>query len=167
MLAPANFGSPLAHRGKSFLGSLVKGRWKVGDLLETGKQLLHGLELGSPFQWELAHHDLIIKNPYFNAEQIQLSVLVGIEDYNGIRGWINKPGTDGTVVIAGTSLDSAKLVLDFSKPESSSSKGEKDSYKPYKWEMKNPPKDFAFSVLKGLDHGSIVEDFGRGTSLDV
>src|SRR6056297_3846219 len=47
MLAPANFGSPLAHRGKSFLGRLVKGRWKVGDLLEVGRNLLDGLELGS------------------------------------------------------------------------------------------------------------------------
>src|SRR5436190_15229168 len=43
MLAPANFGSPLAHRGKSFLGSLVKGRWKVGDFLEVGQQILNDL----------------------------------------------------------------------------------------------------------------------------
>ena len=59
MLAPANFGSPLAHRGKSFLGQLFKGRWKIGDLLEVGRQLLDGLELGSSYQWELAHRDLL------------------------------------------------------------------------------------------------------------
>lgn len=166
MLAPANFGSPLAHRGKSFLGSLVKGRWKVGDLLETGRQLLHGLELGSPFQWELAHHDLIIKKPYFNANQIQLTILVGIKDYNGIRGWINKPGTDGTVVIAGTSLDSAKLVLDFSKPEKTPMETGETVYMPYQWQIENPPKDFAFGILDGLDHGSIVEACGSTLPLN-
>lgn len=67
MLAPANFGSPLAHRGKSFLGSLFKGRWKIGDLLEVGRHMLDGLELASPYQWELAHRDLLIgadRRPY-------------------------------------------------------------------------------------------------------
>src|SRR5690606_23518735 len=81
MLAPANFGSPLAHRGKSFLGSLFKGRWKIGDLLEVGRNLLDGLELASPYQWELAHRDLLVDEPYFNREQIQLTILVGIDDY--------------------------------------------------------------------------------------
>lgn len=87
MLAPANFGSPLAHRGKSFLGRLVKGRWKVGDLLEVGRKLLDGLELASPYQWQLAHHDLFTDNTsYYNRNQIQLTILTGIEDYTGLRG---------------------------------------------------------------------------------
>lgn len=155
MLAPANFGSPLAHRGKSFLGSLVKGRWKIGDFLEVGRQLLDGLELASPYQWELAHRDLVIQAPYYNAEQIQTTILVGVEDYRGLRGWVNKPGTDGTVVIAGTSLDSAKLVLDFSKP---TIKGE--AYNPFEWSLTDPPDEFGFGVLEKLDHGSIVGDVG-------
>src|SRR5688500_17382935 len=117
MLAPANFGSPLAHRGKSFLGSLVKGRWKVGDLLEVGRRFLDGLELGSPFQWRLAHEDLLLDKPLYRAAGIQVTVLVGVKDYEGVRGWVNKPGTDGTVVIAGTSIDTAKLVLDFCHPK--------------------------------------------------
>lgn len=146
MLAPANFGSPLAHRGKSFLGSLFKGRWKIGDFLEVGRELLNGLELASPYQWDLAHKDLLVKNPYYNRNQIQTTVLVGIEDYDGIRGWVNKPGTDGTVVIAGTSLDSAKLTLDFSDPN-----------QPGKWMITNPKDDFAFAVLENLDHGSIID----------
>ena len=150
MLAPANFGSPLAHRGKSFLGHIFKGRWKIGDFLEVGKRLLYGLELGSPYQWNLAHRDIIIKKPYYNSTQIQTTILVGIDDYEGLRGWVNKPGTDGTVVIAGTSLDSAKLVLDFSKP-----RDKRLNYKPYNWTITNPSDDFAFGVLEGLDHGSI------------
>ena len=155
MLAPANFGSPLAHRGKSFLGSLFKGRWKIGDLLEVGRHLLDGLELASPYQWELAHRDLLIDAPYFNDDQIQLTILVGVQDYTGLRGWVNKPGTDGTVVIAGTTLDTVKVRLDFSR--------DKDpgvEYTPFEWETTETVADFGFAVLAGLDHGSIVGEVG-------
>lgn len=151
MLAPANFGSPLAHRGKSLLGGLVKGRWKVGDLWEVGRQVLDGLELASPYQWELAHRDLFLPRPYYNAHQIQTTILVGAQDYEGLRGWVNRPGTDGTVVIAGTSIDSAKLVLDFSAQGA-----------PAEWTVTNPPDEFAFGVLEGLDHGSIVDQVAPG-----
>lgn len=148
MLAPANFGSPLAHRGKSFLGALFKGRWKIGDFLEVGRKLLDGLELASPFQWKLAHRDLLISDPYFTSKDIQVVILVGSSDYEGIRGWINKPGTDGTVVISGTPLNSAKILLDF-VPQLG-----KDAFK---WQVTKPLDDFAFAVLDGLNHGSIVE----------
>jgi hypothetical protein len=158
MLAPANFGSPLAHRGKSFLGSLFKGRWKLGDLLEVGRRLLDGLELASPHQWLLAHRDLLVDRPYYNAKQVQLTILVGVQDYAGLRGWVNKPGTDGTVVIAGTSLDTAKLVLDFSKEKEVPS----DGYTPFRWEQTNPPDEFGFAALEGLDHGSIISDAAGG-----
>lgn len=157
MLAPANFGSPLAHRGKSLLGSLVKGRWKVGDLLEVGRQLLSGLELGSPYQWKLAHDDLFTKDCCYNAAGVQLTILVGAEDYGGLRSWVNKPGTDGTVVISGTPLNSLKLVLDCCKPAS----GAGPSYVPYDWQYRTTPCDFAWAVLDGLDHGSIVDDAGK------
>jgi hypothetical protein len=149
MLAPANFGSPLAHRGKSFLGRLVKGRWKVGDLLEVGRKLLDGLELASPYQWQLAHHDIFTgKDSYYNRNQIQLTILTGIEDYAGLRGWVNKPGTDGTIVIAGSTINSVKLKLDFSNPD-----------KPHEWKQIDTTDDFCFGVLPNLDHGSIVSSF--------
>ncbi|MEX0646570.1 MAG: hypothetical protein WEA56_00750 [Balneolaceae bacterium] len=159
MLAPANFGSPLAHRGKSFLGNLVKGRWKIGDFLEVGRRLLDGLELASPYQWQLAHHDLFsAEKSWFNKDQIQLTIMTGIEDYAGIRGWVNKPGTDGTVVISGTSLDSIKLTLDFCDPKT-----------PYEWTETKTAHDFCFGVLAGLDHGTIVSDFEkeRGRIIDL
>lgn len=152
MLAPANFGSPLAHRGKSFLGSLVKGRWKIGDMLEVGKKILDGLELASPFQWSLAHKDLLIKDPYFNSNQIKVTILVGDKDYEGFRGWVNKPGTDGTVVISGTNLDAVKLTLEFVKPDI-----EAKTYQPYKWSGSMNVCDIAFGIVSGYDHGSIVE----------
>jgi hypothetical protein len=160
MLAPANFGSPLAHRGKSFLGSLFKGRWKVGDLLEVGRQLLDGLELGSPYQWHLAHRDLLSGLVPYSSERIQVTILVGINDYDGMRGWVNKPGTDGTVVISGTSLDTLKLILDCTK-----GKKEGDAYTPYQWSTERPIETFAWAVLPGLDHGGIVEDAGTSGSL--
>lgn len=153
MLAPANFGSPLAHRGKSFFASLLRGRWQFGNFLETGKRILEGLELGSPYQWQLAHGDLICKNPYFSGKRIQTTILVGIEGFTGMAQVVNQPGTDGTVVIAGASIDSAKLVLDFSKPSEESIRTE---YNPYQWAIDNPKDEFAFGVLQGLDHGSIV-----------
>jgi len=154
MLAPANFGSPLAHRGKSFLGSLVKGRWKVGDLLEVGRNVLNGLELGSPFQWSLAERDLLREQSYYTPDAIQTTILVGIEDYDGLRGWVNKPGTDGTVVIAGTSLDTAKVELDFCQ----------SGVSPYTWTYADGPSSFGFGVLQGLDHGSIVDELSKSTS---
>ncbi len=162
MLAPANFGSPLAHRGKSFLGALAKGRKSIGNFLEVGQEILAGLELGSPFQWALAHRDLLIDAPYFNAHQIQTTVLVGIEPYPEWKGlFINKPGTDGAVVIAGTSLDTAKLTLDFSETVVPSS----IHGRPYRWDWSNATEDVAFGVLQGCNHSSIitVEALGRMT----
>ena len=55
MLAPANFGSALAHLGRSMLSRVAKG-WRTG--FETGDEMLYALELGSPYQWQLAQQDL-------------------------------------------------------------------------------------------------------------
>src|ERR1039458_1437592 len=55
MIAPANFGSKLADVGQTILGRVVKG-WDQG--FHTGKLMLDGLALGSPFQWDLASLDL-------------------------------------------------------------------------------------------------------------
>ncbi|TCC99928.1 esterase/lipase family protein [Pedobacter psychroterrae] len=159
MLAPANFGSPLAHRGKSFLGSLVKGRWKIGDFLEVGRKILDGLELASAFQWSLAHKDLLISNPYFNCEQIKVTILVGMKDYEGLRGWVNKPGTDGTVVISGTNLNAVKLTLEFVKPVGT------ETYTPHRWSGKKSVCDLAFGILPNHDHGTIVEQATTDSNL--
>jgi len=157
MLAPANFGSPLAHRGKSFLGSLVKGRWKVGDLFEVGQLLLDGLELASPFQWQLAHQDLFSSNSPFASNLIQCTVLVGGSDYAGLRGWINKPGTDGTVIISGTHLNTTKLVVDYTQNHN----GAKFK-RPVRHESSTRALRSGFGILKNLDHGSIVENAAAG-----
>ncbi|WP_457621680.1 esterase/lipase family protein [Persephonella sp.] len=147
MLAPANFGSPLAHYGKSLLGRVFKGRYKFGDLFEVGRKLLNGLELASPYQWKLAHLDLLVESPYFNRNQIQTFIFVGNKGYSGLRKLANKKGTDGTVVVCGANLNPVKFIFDFSKEGKAL-----DIYvKDYKF-------DTAFAVLRNYDHGSIVED---------
>jgi hypothetical protein len=118
----------------------------------SGKKILDGLELASPFQWSLAHKDILVNDPYFNSDLIKVTILVGDKDYDGIRGWVNKPGTDGTVVISGTNLDTVKLTLEFVKPTFDAK-----IYKPYKWSGSKSVCDIAFGVISGYDHGSIVE----------
>ncbi|MGV8364783.1 alpha/beta hydrolase, partial [Pseudomonas aeruginosa] len=68
MLAPANFGSPLAHKGRSFIGRVLKG-WNrfVG---QTGTQVLKGLELGSPYSWQLAERDLFGAEAWYGAGRL-------------------------------------------------------------------------------------------------
>ncbi len=147
MLAPANFGSPLAHYGKSLLGMVFKGRYKFGDMFEVGRRLLNGLELASPYQWNLAHRDLLVEKPYYNRNQIQTFIFVGNKGYGGLRKLANKKGTDGTVVVSGTNLNPVKFILDFSKEG-----------RPVDIYIKNYRYDTAFAVLKNYDHGSIVDD---------
>lgn len=161
MLAPANFGSPLAHRGKSFLGSLVKGRRGLRDFLEVGRQILSGLELASPYQWWLAGRDLLDEEPHFHPERIQLTVLCGAEEYSGFRSLMSHEGTDGTVVISGAPLNSLKFVLDPRSPDSTAEKRD-----PYRWVELGNPTRAAFGVLPGHDHGSVVDAFGESDAED-
>jgi hypothetical protein len=154
MLAPANFGSPLAHRGRSFLGSFIKGQKNLPNLLEVGRQLLDGLELASPYQWAMAHRDLLVDQPLYGSEGIHLTILVGADGYTGLRGWVNKPGTDGTVVIAGTHVNTLKCMLDCTKPADDG-----EEYQPYSWSQRKAVDDVAWGVLPGHDHGSIISRF--------
>ncbi len=66
-LAPATWGSPQAHKGRTWLGALVKGGKTLGpDFLNAGDRVLEGLELASPFTWDLAHIDLLGPEPYYD-----------------------------------------------------------------------------------------------------
>lgn len=112
MLAPANFGSPLAHTGRSFFGRAVKG-WKGTRLFETGSHILRGLELASPFTWNLAMTDLLSDERYFGPGSVLCTVLTGNAGYKGISAIANKAGTDGTVRVACANLNTHKLSIDF------------------------------------------------------
>jgi len=116
-LAPATFGSPLAHKGRSFLGRIFKGRKELGpDFMEAGDKVLDGLELGSAFTWKLSHIDLLGPHQMYGPESDTPFVFTfcGNHGYGGLRSLVNEPGTDGTVRWAGCALDTRKISLDLS-----------------------------------------------------
>ncbi len=66
-LAPATFGSPMAHKGRSWLGAMFKGGRELGpDFMEAGDQVLAGLELGSQYTWDLAHRDFLADSAVYS-----------------------------------------------------------------------------------------------------
>ena len=144
MLAPANFGSPLAHKGKAFYGRIIKG-WRTG--LQTGKVLLNGLEVGSPYSWELAERDLLSGKYWYGKHRIKATVLVGNEGYDGVRAAANEDGSDGTVRISTANLNAVKMSIDLSRPGESP-----------KEVIRGMPAGhrIAFGILDGDDHGSII-----------
>ncbi|MCB1633100.1 MAG: hypothetical protein KDI51_00850 [Xanthomonadales bacterium] len=113
MLAPANFGSHLAHKGTSFLGRVVKG-FKSKRLFHTGANILAGLELASPFSWELAMLDRFdAQRRWYGPGRVLATVLVGTAGYSGISAAANADGSDGTVLVSTAQLNPAMLELDF------------------------------------------------------
>ena len=152
MLAPANFGSPLAHTGRSVIGRAVKG-WKGSRLFETGAQILKGLELASSYSWELAEQDLFSADAPLGDGSLLCTVLVGNSGYSGIAAVANKPGTDGTVRVSTANLQAARMLIDFShQPDAA----------PRIDYQEAPAQGLAFAIVDGEDHGSITAK-GRGT----
>ena len=88
MLAPASFGSPLAHRGQSWLAAVFRGERQLGpDFLETGHRVLSGLELASRYTWELAHRDLSRDDAIYDASPDSPFpfVFIGLSDYGRLK----------------------------------------------------------------------------------
>jgi len=112
MLAPANFGSPLAHKGRSFVGRIVKG-FKSERSFHTGTHILKGLELASPFSWDLAHRDRFGSETWYGPGRVLCTVLVGTAGYSGISAAANENGTDGTVRVSTAHLNPALVNFDF------------------------------------------------------
>lgn len=124
-LAPATWGSPLAHMGRSWLGAIVRGNKQFGpDFLNAGDKVLDALELGSKFTWDLSHRDLLNPAPLFTTgpESPYVAVFIGNQGYPGIKELIDKPGTDGTVRWAGCALNTRKISVDLRKADVSSSR---------------------------------------------
>lgn len=159
MLAPANFGSKLAHVGRSMLGRIFRGvktRFKTG--LETGAEMLHALELSSPFQWDLAQADLFVSDAtdtpvFYGPEGVRPFTIVGTHPYPDlISKLINENGSDGTVRVAAANLNAYGRTVDFSgdprhlmAPEVS------------EWKKRGGDDNlFPLAVLPDRDHGSIV-----------
>jgi hypothetical protein len=117
-LAPATWGSPQAHKGRTWLGALVKGDKQPGpDFLNAGDEVLDGLELGSRFTWDLAHVDLLGDAPYYDRgkDTPYVCVFIGNTPYEGLSSVANDPGTDGTVRWAGCGLNTRKISIDLTR----------------------------------------------------
>jgi hypothetical protein len=117
-LAPASWGSPLAHLGRSWLAAILRGNRQFGpDFLNAGNRVLSGLELGSKFTWDLAHRDLLCESPLFTTSPASpyVAIFIGNQPYGGIKELVDKPGTDGTVRWSGCGLNARKIVVDLRK----------------------------------------------------
>lgn len=156
-LAPATFGSPLAHKGRSWLGSIFKGRKELGpDFLEAGDRVLDGLELASAFTWNLAHTDLLCDPPCFGpgAETPFVFVFCGDKSYGGLRKLVSEPGTDGTVRWAGCALDTRKVSLDLTlRPRTSG-----DPRMRILPEGSRPDADAPLVPVAGANHAEVLRD---------
>jgi hypothetical protein len=167
-LAPANIGSDLAGLGQSFLGkfraTFFNSNSNEGDFGESGKAVLRGLEPASPFQWDLSfNYDLHSTHSFFrpsaNPKQVCYPfVLAAGEAYTGVEARVLEPrgriGTDGTVRIAGTSLNTRACTLDF-RPDGAV----------IQWWQEHKFPRIPFAVFAGVNHGSIIDgrrpDYGE------
>ncbi len=148
MLAPANFGSPLAHKGRSLIGRVFKGA-SSDRPFETGGQILRALEMASPISWTLAEEDRFAPN-VFSGAGVRCTVLVGNTGYSGIRSLANEPGSDGTVYVATANLNCARLSIDVVR-----SPGDAMDEIRLTDEVESRGRT-AFRVLDGLDHSEIT-----------
>lgn len=156
--APATFGSPLAHKGRGWLGAMVKGNKNLGpDFLEAGDLILDALELGSRFTWDLAHIDLLGESPFYghDAQTPYPFIFVGNESYEGLarQAFVNQPGTDGTVRWAGTSLDSRKITMNLTVPPENDPERKRIHLGEWSDRLSAP-----VTFVAGRNHGSIMSE---------
>lgn len=162
--APANFGSDLATLGQSFLGkfrtTFFNSHSHRADFMESGKVVLQGLEPASPFQWEVsADYDLHGNGTYFREKREGDQdgyrpcfpfVLAAGMCYDGVQAKLipqrAMPGTDGTVRIPGTSLNTRACSLDF-----------RENGPELIWWKESKFPRIPFVVCAGFNHGSIID----------
>lgn len=149
MLAPANFGSPLARVGKTVLGRLRVG-WKWDHSFESGTRVLDALELASPISWHMAQQDLFDPaNKIFSPQHIYTTVLVGSDSYTGMAGAIHENGSDGTVRVSTANLNARSLKLIFHT----------DGKRPHVTEDPQCFDPIAFGVMFRKNHGTITDPY--------
>jgi pimeloyl-ACP methyl ester carboxylesterase len=163
-LAPATFGSPLAKKGRSWLGAIFKGNRHLGpDFLDAGDLVLDGLELGSKFTWDLAQQDVLGNMPSYNAgpDTPYVSVFCGTGTYEGLQRIVDTPGTDGTVRRAGCSLDIRRISLDMTqKGMVMRQQGKKTRLLADTWQLVDMPVHLIGQPdgSDGVNHATILSD---------
>jgi hypothetical protein len=137
---------------RSWLGAIFKGQKHLGpDFLASGDAILDGLELASPYTWDLAGRDIFNEQPYFDdsPDTPYVFIFCGTDAYTGIRELANSPGMDGTVRWAGAGFNTRKIVLDLTRvcPDEKRIAIEK-------WMGTNVP----VHLMPGMNHGTILTD---------
>lgn len=155
-IAPATFGSPVAHQGRSWLGSLVKGNKTLGpDFLNAGDLVLDGLELGSRFTWQLAHKDLVCPEAVYGADPDTpyFYTFCGIKPMFAPQNWLDGfKGSDGVVRWAGSTVNTRKITLDFTQAPDDPKRAVMG-----KWlEETATNRDMPFIPITDLDHGGVL-----------
>jgi len=155
-LAPANFGSPLAHIGKSMLGRLFKG-WDWDRPLETGREVLRALELASPYSAGLALDDRFDPDfPVFSPEHTLATVMTGTVSYpNRLKRIVHENGSDGTVRVSTANLNAARLKVRFADP----------SKEPEVEVLRQNGPEIPLAVFR-RDHGNIIDPNERKQRAD-
>ncbi|HTV48742.1 MAG TPA: alpha/beta hydrolase [Phycisphaerae bacterium] len=144
MLAPANFGSPLAVEATSLIGRVIKG-WESGEFFQVGALLLKGLELASTYTWRLAQWDRFGPVDFYKSGGVLVTVLVGNTGYSGIAAVANEPGSDGTVLVSTANLNSVYVTADLTDPKEA------------KYTVQKSNGNTAFRIMDGLTHGTIID----------
>ncbi|MCX6590174.1 MAG: hypothetical protein NTZ56_01490 [Acidobacteria bacterium] len=151
-LAPATFGSPLAAKGRSFIGALVKGNKEPGpDFLEPGDLFLDALECGSRFTWDLAHKDLLGGKVFYGPgpNTPYPFIFVGTEPFDGFARFASDPGTDGCVRWSQVGLNAVKFTLDLSGPPGGAEEERRTHSDP-------PRIELPVTLLGKMNHGTIL-----------
>src|SRR5205085_2620912 len=105
--------------------------------------------------WDLAHKDLFCDPEFYgpNDATPYAFVFCGTEMYGGFRRFVNSPGTDGTVRIAGCALNARKFRIDLSRaPERSGQGDERITI------SRNKTIELPVWPIAGLTHGTILSD---------
>ena len=152
MLAPANFGSPLAHKGRSLAGRIWKGfivKKPEGGTFQTGTRILKGLELASPYTWNLAERDRFGEGArMYGPGNVLCTVLVG-QDAGGVANAIaNEDGWDGTVRVSTANMDCARMTVAIPAHTT-------DAHTVVVREPEVSSGKTAFGILDRHDHGTI------------
>jgi len=125
-LAPATNGSPVAHKGRSWMGALLKGSKDFGpDFMEAGDEVLLALELASRFTWDLAERDMFgdgntdrfkkgPDSPYVFTICGDSGLGEVADFFTGVVG-TKIDGSDGVVRWAGATLNSRRLLFDYTE----------------------------------------------------
>ncbi len=149
-LAPATFGSPLAHLGRGMLAGVFRGGWAPGpDFLEGGDRVLRALELGSPTAWRLA--DAWSAPVGGRRAAPHLLVVGGAGRRAGPTGLLHPPGSDGVVRLAGVDPRAPAYRLDARPAVRAPRLVREGGCRPVGGDL--PP-----LVLPGADHGAVLRD---------